>query len=671
VKNLLLCLFILLISINSYSDSFRNLQTDFMDGGSSSDRNYIKTSNFEANIKGWTRFKDTGSRVVDGTGGSPDAGFTVERSTTTPLRGSGSMLLTVGGTLQANGVAYDFTIDKADQTKQMTIKFDYEVASGTYSGGTSTTDSDLIFYIVGDTGGTPTPIEPTPFKLDCGLNVQCTATAQFQTLAAVTGYRLVFYVATSANAAFTMKVDDIRIGPTRYAFGSSIGDWQTYTPTGAWTSNTTYTGGWRRVGSDIEVFVAVSLSGAPTSATFTAILPSGLTVDTTKISSSTTLQHTCGIGRLNDANGSSYPVTVLYNSTNSVKLAMTDDAATGTVIAGYVDQATPITFAASDSIYFSFKLPISGWTTNSLMSESSPQTPIFAYYKEASGQTIGSGASAIIDIADKSADFANNVTTGAAWKFTAQSPGRYAFNIGVIGQTASGGWDEGDVVILGLYKNGARDRILDYKEADGSPASQTAQALKGNGSIQLNTGDYIDFRVDNAVGENWVTVASADYVWVNILKVPNSESILATSKVIAEYALNASTANTSVASSGTEIVDFNLKVRDNFSAVTTGAAWKFTAPRSDFYLVNAAMIWSSTANQTQSQLYIYVNGAGAKCISLPNGVVQGLSGSKSVWLDQGQYLDVRAYQVDSGAAARNIEQDASLAWITISSQSGI
>lgn len=59
--------------------------------------------------------------------------------------------------------------------------------------------------------------------------------------------------------------------------------WETFTPTGAWTTNTTYTGQWQRDGDSINIRYALALAGAPTAATLTLNPPESLTVDTDKI----------------------------------------------------------------------------------------------------------------------------------------------------------------------------------------------------------------------------------------------------------------------------------------------------------------------------------------------------------------------------------------------------
>jgi len=59
-------------------------------------------------------------------------------------------------------------------------------------------------------------------------------------------------------------------------------EWKSFTPTGVWTTNTTYTGVYRVVGDTLQVRMGVSLTGAPTgNGNFN--LPSGFQINSSKI----------------------------------------------------------------------------------------------------------------------------------------------------------------------------------------------------------------------------------------------------------------------------------------------------------------------------------------------------------------------------------------------------
>ena len=128
-------------------DAGSSTNWEILGAAGSSGINYITNSGAQANTTGWATYADAAGAVpVDGTGGSPNVTWT--RSTTTPLRGIAEFnFVKDAANRQGQGVSSAFTIDLADRAKIMQISFDYDVVSGTYSGGTSSTNSDLIVYI--------------------------------------------------------------------------------------------------------------------------------------------------------------------------------------------------------------------------------------------------------------------------------------------------------------------------------------------------------------------------------------------------------------------------------------------------------------------------------------------------------------------------------------------
>lgn len=200
-------------------------------GSGSGGINYIENPDAETDTAGWATFADAAaSRPVDGTGGSPTVTWT--RSTSSPLRDTANFLFTKdAANRQGEGVSYDFTIDSADQARVLQISFDYQIGSGTYSGGTSSTDSDLIAYIYRTTA-TGRLIEPSVIKLDGGVvGVNYSYRGEFQADADATGYRLIIYCATTSASAYTVKFDNFIVGPSKNVNGSITTSPVSYTPT--------------------------------------------------------------------------------------------------------------------------------------------------------------------------------------------------------------------------------------------------------------------------------------------------------------------------------------------------------------------------------------------------------------------------------------------------------
>lgn len=146
----------------------------------------------------------------------------------------------------------------------------------------------------------------------------------------------------------------------------NLTDWTSFTPTGSWNTNVTYTGRQRRVGDTLECQVRIVLSGAPNAAALSVNLPSGLTVDTAKILITSSLQP-LGRGKLQDAGTDIFEdIWICYGSTGAVMVSYGLVAATSGTEAQLnsrqVSDTAPVTFASGDNITFTYSVPISGWS---------------------------------------------------------------------------------------------------------------------------------------------------------------------------------------------------------------------------------------------------------------------------------------------------------------------
>jgi hypothetical protein len=128
-------------------------------------------------------------------------------------------------------------------------------------------------------------------------------------------------------------------------------------------------------------------------------------------------------------------------------------------------------------------------------------------------------------------------------------------------------------------------------------------------------------------------------------------------KIVARYS---STAGQSISSATVTIVDFATKAKDNLNAVTTGASWKFTAPKAADYRVSSRIVFASAAyNPATFQLDVYVNGSFSRNLGVENKesgastYAPGTQGSTIVTLAAGDYIDFRVTQtVVSDATAK-------------------
>ena len=143
--------------------------------------------------------------------------------------------------------------------------------------------------------------------------------------------------------------------------------WISFTPTGTFTTNTTYTGDFRRLGDSLEMRVTLVFSGTPN--TISALLvniPTGLNIDTTKMGlAASTVSRVLGSnGAIQIPGANNYSVQVFYNSVSAVGInCLKADGSAGTAISNSyaVTQAVPITLGNTYSIYFTCFFPVVNW----------------------------------------------------------------------------------------------------------------------------------------------------------------------------------------------------------------------------------------------------------------------------------------------------------------------
>jgi len=127
--------------------------------------------------------------------------------------------------------------------------------------------------------------------------------------------------------------------------------------------------------------------------------------------------------------------------------------------------------------------------------------------------------------------------------------------------------------------------------------------------------------------------------------------------VVARYTTNA---GQSIANATTTIVDFEDVTFDPSSAVTVGAAWKFTCPtgKAGIYHVEADATFASVAwaAGNVAQLFLYKNNALYSVLrrkTLEGAITfyNNVHGSDTVSLAVGDYIDIRTSQNTGGAVA--------------------
>jgi len=150
-----------------------------------------------------------------------------------------------------------------------------------------------------------------------------------------------------------------------------VTEWEDFTPTGSWTTNTTYTGKYRRVGSSMDIIMTATLAGAPNSTDFTFDMPTGFTIDSSKLTGAVNDRSPkLGTATVHDANTTgTYGVIGSYSGSGSnIRISSFQDSGVQELTWTNVTQISPITFASGDTVTFRAEaLPIAEWQSQALI----------------------------------------------------------------------------------------------------------------------------------------------------------------------------------------------------------------------------------------------------------------------------------------------------------------
>lgn len=330
-------------------------------GSGSGGINYITNFDFESDTTGWATYADAaGTSPVDGTGGSPNITFT--RTTSSPLRGTGSGLITKdAANRQGEGVSYDFTIDSADKSKQLSIQFDYE-ASANYTDSSGT--EYMVIYVYDVTNATQIPVSFLSSSAPQGSGSQ---KITFDATTS-TSYRLEFHIAGTGTSAWTYKIDNVKVSPQEITLSAAVSDWISYTPTfsAGFGTPTNIDFKYARIGQNIKIRGSFTC-GTTTTGAATISIPSGLTIDSNfRNASNEKYQfgyYTVGKNAgTNPISNTDYTIGGIYNSFNSTTNFQLD--ARSNTSGGGNDNTNTI-LATSDVVMIQeLTIPIANWSSN-------------------------------------------------------------------------------------------------------------------------------------------------------------------------------------------------------------------------------------------------------------------------------------------------------------------
>jgi hypothetical protein len=614
---------------------------DSIGGGGSSGINYIGNFNFEANATGWSTYADAASSVpVDGTGGSPLSTFV--RTTTTPLRGTGSGLLSKpASNEQGEGFSFPFTIDPADQAQVLRISFDHS-STVNYVGG------DVRVYIFDVTNSTIIEV----IDRDIPATTQGKYVGTFQTSSNSTSYRLIFHIATVSALAYDLEIDNVVVGPQTLIKGAVVTDWQSFTPTGTWTTGT-WTGNYRRVGDQLGVTGRFTTSTAPTGS-FNINLPFGLSVDTAKLQSSLTSLTPLGQANLYDVStGTNYIGEIRTDSATQLRVYILTTSGSNQT-SNTLGPASPITIAVNDRVDFNFSVPVVGWSSNLTLSEDSGNRLIAAFKGASLATGTPSGAS-------------STVVFPAMVKDTTAS-----YNSGLYTVPETGFYDvKSSVEFLGTFSVGNDTSIfisLDsattvHNFGYRSNVAESRIRLHANGIVHATKGQTISIRsITGGTGVSYAATMGGSSL--SIAKISSPQTLAGSETVACRYI---SDAGQSVVNNSNIV--YEDKVYDTHNAYNNSTGiW--TCPSSGYYRfensyetatyvgVVGTYLATSLIN-TSTSVSVYNN---LVYIQTTANVPRVLSGSTTVYCAKGNTVVLRFTE---NIAAVNLSADALSNWMTI------
>lgn len=233
-------------------------------------------------------------------------------------------------------------------------------------------------------------------------------------------------ITTDSNFSGNIFVDECSVTPLIPSIDAAIGGWETFTPTGSWTTNVTYTGLKRKVGDTFHYRVKIAISGGVDATTLRINLPDG-EIDPAKTFADTEDKN-LGIASYFDSGTGviSQGVRIGYSSVTQVIISTNGSSFT---------DVAPITWANGDTITMRFKAAIVGLSSSTQFLTAEAFTPVEGYWEDVNctpdlGSTSDGNFQAITD-----SDCAFTKTTGT---FTANNP---ASAIGGFTQLNAGFYD--------------------------------------------------------------------------------------------------------------------------------------------------------------------------------------------------------------------------------------
>ena len=328
-----------------------NITSPVSAGGGGTGRNFIVNSNFESDASQWS---DTGTSL------------TLSRTTASSeiLSDTGSLKIAFTNTTSGDLVTGNMnTLDRAFKNRQNSVQFDFHVS------GAAADSFEVVMY--DNTNSGEIPLNP-----NISLPAQQGLFQSNWTATDSDDYELRIKSVTNGESG-CIFIDNVVVGPNEIVYGASISDYVNDGASTLTSTNTDVSKGTivndvihtKREGDLLKVFWTYehSTAGAGTG-TYLLKIPNDLTIDSSKIVVSTdpTTGH-CGEGVLDGSSQTIVMIATTYDE-NHIQFRQIPDGTGGGATWGSAGHG-PLT-QSSIKITVNFQVPIVGWSSNTILSNS-------------------------------------------------------------------------------------------------------------------------------------------------------------------------------------------------------------------------------------------------------------------------------------------------------------
>lgn len=525
--------------------------------------------------------------------------FEISTSSSSPIFGANSFLLTKssGASRQGRAIERTINIDSGYQTKMLKTRIDYTIVSGTFvagSNGSSPTDSSLIWYVGQYNGSTWTYHEPSTFKMFSNSTTNKDwVEGEFQVNADTTQLKLIGFISESANSAWVVKAE-VGFRLSTFLAGTTITDWVSYTPTvsnlgtGSTSSNVAK---WRRVGDSAEYMITFQKDGSNGSgaSVVTWGLASGQSIDATKLPYGSATAKADNIGSAWVVVGGNYSANNYFPLANSATtFAISQPTTSGQLTGADIPAGTYIIFRAT--------VPISGWSSSTQVSDWYDGRQIGFRANNSSTSISGTPAKVVWTNTDK-----DDVAGYSSGTYTIKSPGWYDVDAALY---LAGTPSIDQTAIIYIYRNGAsvKDYTHRYKVA-----AATTTSISIHDTYYFLAGDTVEIYAMSEATSPSISSSTTKNVF-SLSKRQSPTTISATEKLVASYG---DSSGQSITGSN-QIIGFNTLTEDTHAIKSgTGTSTQFIMPEYGTYRIFTQLQTSATTSSGNQYFIpkIYIDGS--------------------------------------------------------------